>query len=63
MTDTQAGIASSYSCSPVIVTKYRHPVFTSRHLERMEQIMRHVSTDFGCELAEFNGKPSTSTCW
>jgi putative transposase len=38
-------------------------VFTSRHLERMEQIMRHVSTDFGCELAEFNGKPSTSTCW
>ena len=40
----------------VFVTKYRHHVFGSRHLERMEQIMRDVCADFGCELAEFNGE-------
>ena len=42
----------------VFVTKYRHPVFSSQHLGRMEQIMRDVCTDFGCDLAEFNGEPS-----
>ncbi len=41
----------------VFVTKYRHRVFTARHLERMEEIMRDVCADFGCELAEFNGEP------
>jgi putative transposase len=41
----------------VSVTKHRHPVFTARHLERMEQIMRDMCADFGCELAELNGEP------
>ncbi|MGX1809766.1 IS200/IS605 family transposase [Nocardia sp. NPDC055321] len=40
----------------VFVTKYRHPVFTDRHLERAEEIMRAVCADFECELAEFNGE-------
>jgi putative transposase len=40
----------------VFVTKYRHQVFGSRHLERMEQIMRDVCADFGAELREFNGE-------
>lgn len=40
----------------VFVTKFRHRVFTGTHLERMEQIMRDVCTDFECELAEFNGE-------
>ena len=40
----------------VFVTKYRHQVFATRHLERMEQIMRDVCTDFECELVEFNGE-------
>lgn len=38
------------------MTKYRHRVFTDRHLERMEQIMRAVCEDFECELVEFNGE-------
>jgi len=40
----------------VFVTKYRHPVFTAAHLQRMEQIMRAVCADFDTELAEFNGQ-------
>ena len=40
------------------MTKYRHPVFGSRHLDRMEQIMRDVCADFGAELREFNGEAS-----
>jgi putative transposase len=40
----------------VFVTKYRHPVFTAAHLDRMEQIMRDVCRDFECELAELNGE-------
>jgi putative transposase len=40
----------------VFVTKYRHQVFDSGHLERLEQIMRDVCTDFGAELREFNGE-------
>ena len=40
----------------VFVTKFRHPVFTGTHLERMEQIMRAVCADFEAELAEFNGE-------
>lgn len=39
----------------VFVTKYRHRVFTARHLERMEEVMRAVCVDFECELVEFNG--------
>ena len=42
----------------VFVTKYRHPVFSSQHLGRMEEIMRDGCTDFGCDLAEFNGEGS-----
>ncbi len=41
----------------VFVTKYRHEVFGSAHLERMQEIMRDVCADFGAELAEFNGEP------
>lgn len=40
----------------VFVTKYRHRVFTDRHLRRMEEIMRDVCRDFACELVEFNGE-------
>jgi REP element-mobilizing transposase RayT len=40
----------------VFVAKYRHPVFTAIHLDRMEAIMRAVCEDFGCELVEFNGE-------
>jgi putative transposase len=40
----------------VFVTKYRHKVFGSTHLERMQEIMRDVCADFGAELAEFNGE-------
>jgi putative transposase len=38
------------------VTKYRHPVFSAIHLDRMEAIMRADCEDFGCELVEFNGE-------
>ncbi|MFG1750801.1 IS200/IS605 family transposase [Streptosporangium sandarakinum] len=40
----------------VFVTKFRHPVFTGAHLERLGQIMRDVCADFECELTEFNGE-------
>lgn len=40
----------------VFVTKYRHAVFTTAHLERMEQIMQEVCADFESELVEFNGE-------
>ena len=40
----------------VFVTKYRHKVFTDRHLRRMEEILREVATDFECEITEFNGE-------
>jgi putative transposase len=40
----------------VFVTKYRHPVFTDRHLTRCEEIMRAVCEDFEAELVEFNGE-------
>ena len=39
----------------VFVTTYRHQVFTSRHLERTEEIMRDACADFGAEFAEFHG--------
>ena len=40
----------------VFVTKFRHKVFTDRHLTRMEAIMRDVCADFEAELVEFNGE-------
>ena len=40
----------------VFVTRYRHPVFTDRHLGRLEEIMRDVCADFEAELVEFNGE-------
>ena len=40
----------------VFVTNFRHPVFKSSHLERMEEIMGSVCSDFECELVEFNGE-------
>lgn len=40
----------------VFTTKYRHKVFTDRHLERMEQIFGDVCESFEAELVEFNGE-------
>lgn len=40
----------------VFLTKYRHPVFTSTHLDRLGEIFRDVCSDFEAELAEFNGE-------
>ncbi|MGZ9884398.1 IS200/IS605 family transposase [Rhodococcus ruber] len=40
----------------VFVTKYRRQVFGDRHLNRMEEIMRAVCTDFEAELVEFHGE-------
>jgi REP element-mobilizing transposase RayT len=42
----------------VFLTRYRHPVFTARHLGRTEKFMRAVCTDFETGLAEFNGETS-----
>ncbi|MGJ7907538.1 IS200/IS605 family transposase [Actinopolyspora sp. H202] len=39
----------------VFITTYRHPVFTTSHLDRTEQIMRDVCDDFETQLVEFNG--------
>jgi len=39
----------------VFVTKYRHGVFDTEILNRCEQVMAQVCTDFGATLAEFNG--------
>ena len=46
----------------IILAKYQHTLFAAVHLERMEQIMRDVCADFGCELAEFNGGAGSSAC-
>jgi REP-associated tyrosine transposase len=40
----------------VFVTKYRHPVFAGRHLERLEEIMRDACSGSETRLAEFNGE-------
>jgi putative transposase len=40
----------------VFVTKYRHRVFSDRHLHRMQETMRDVCADLECELVEFNGE-------
>jgi putative transposase len=39
----------------VFVTKYRHPVFTAIHLDRMERSCGRSVEDFGCEPVECNG--------
>ena len=38
------------------MTKYRHKVFTDRHLARLDEILRAVRVDFETELVEFNGE-------
>lgn len=40
----------------VFVTKYRRGAFSKVMLKRCEEVMRDVCTDFGAELAEFNGE-------
>lgn len=40
----------------VFVTKFRHRVFTDRHLTRMQEILHEVCADFDVELVEFNGE-------
>ncbi|KAA8826946.1 IS200/IS605 family transposase [Bifidobacterium myosotis] len=40
----------------VFVTKYRHPVFTGEHLDRLGRIFSDVCERFGCHLDEFNGE-------
>lgn len=40
----------------VLVTKYRHKVFTDTHLRRIQEIMTDICTSFECELVEFNGE-------
>jgi putative transposase len=39
----------------VFATKYRHEVFSSTHLNRLEEIMYEVSADFETEPTGFNG--------
>ena len=39
-----------------MVTNYRHPVFSSAHLDRIEQVMPDVCADSGREPAGFNGE-------
>ncbi|XVU23886.1 IS200/IS605 family transposase [Actinoplanes sp. CA-054009] len=57
-----AGIRTGRHCvfamhvHSVFVTKFRHNVFTDRHLTRMEEVMRDVCRDFEAELIEFNGE-------
>ena len=40
----------------VFTPKYRRSVFDDAMLQRCEEIMRDVCTDFGAELREFNGE-------
>ena len=40
----------------VFVTKFRHRVFTDKHLVRLEEIMTGVLTEKECALVEFNGE-------
>ncbi|WP_406065819.1 transposase [Micromonospora sp. NBC_00860] len=40
------------------VTKYRHTVFTDRHLTHLKDFMRTMCADFETELVEFNGENS-----
>lgn len=40
----------------VFVTKYRHSVFRSCHLDRLQEIFGSVCADFGADLVEFDGE-------
>jgi putative transposase len=40
----------------VLVTRYRHPVVSGAHLDRLEEILGAVCTGFGCELVACNGE-------
>lgn len=40
----------------VFVTKYRRKVFSSEHLDFLEDVFRKVCADFEAELVEFNGE-------
>ena len=40
----------------VFATKYRHPVFSDVHLQRMEETKREVCGDLETEPAESNGE-------
>src|ERR1700726_1571031 len=42
----------------LFATRDRHPVISSQHLGRTEEIMRAVCADFETGLAGFNGKTS-----
>ncbi|WP_158844465.1 IS200/IS605 family transposase [Saccharothrix deserti] len=63
MTDPE-GIRTGRHCVSVLhthlvfVTKYRHEVFSDRHLTRLEEIMQAVCADFECDLVKFNGEPT-----
>jgi len=40
----------------VFVTKYRRRIFTKTILERMEEVLKTVCTDFEADLIEFDGE-------
>ncbi|MBM0225224.1 IS200/IS605 family transposase [Micromonospora sp. ATA51] len=44
----------------VFVTKYRHTVFTDRHLARLEDSTPAVCADFDTEPVDFNGEDNHS---
>lgn len=58
MQDIQAGghCAFAFHVHVAFVTKHQHPVFTDRHLTRLEDVMHTVCDDFEVELVEFNGE-------
>src|SRR5215211_7626789 len=61
-TFVQAGTAYVHCTAHLVfVTKYRHPVFTAIHLDRMEAIMRAVRTS-AANRSSSTARPSTSTC-
>lgn len=49
-------VVSTLHCHLVFMTKYRHAVFTDRHLDRLEQIFGQVCASFEVDLVEFNGE-------
>jgi putative transposase len=44
-------------------TKYQQQVFTARHLNRIDEIIRDVCADLGAQPRELNGQLSMPTCW
>ncbi len=47
----------------VFVTKSRKRTFTKNILDFMKEIFKDVSSDFGSELVEFDGKKTMYTYW